>query len=164
MTPDIDLQLAVAIKALIDVVTPAVDAANPMAREQLRLAILTLEHVKARHAYQPRRARRELANALELAADIQDIIGSARIEAARKAAAVSLADLSTSTSDLKAATERLLVAIDATLDQLTDRSMRKRCDRAVLKGAKAQFDLNRSWFLRTGREQDALIPQLEDLI
>ena len=42
MVPDADLQLSVVIKALSEVVAPAVDPANRLAVEQLHLSIATI--------------------------------------------------------------------------------------------------------------------------
>jgi hypothetical protein len=51
MIISLDLQLRVVIKALREVVAPALDPANELAKEQLGLSIATLAVVQARLPY-----------------------------------------------------------------------------------------------------------------
>ena len=70
MIPEIDVQLAAIAKSLTDNVLPAIDPANPMAVEQMHLALATLGLVRQRlpdlHAW----LRRDLADNLALARTI----------------------------------------------------------------------------------------------
>ena len=82
MIPEIDVQLAAVAKSLADNVLPAVDPANAMAVEQLHLALATLAIVRQRlpdlHAY----LRRDLADNIALAREIEaDAVAIADSEA-----------------------------------------------------------------------------------
>lgn len=67
MVPDIDLQLQAAIKALTDVIGPAVNTDDKMASEQLHLVIATLRMARERLPVRRRFVRRLLEDAIELA-------------------------------------------------------------------------------------------------
>lgn len=60
-----------------DVVQPALDPADPLAAEQLRLAISYLEFVRTRLDYMPSRRRFELRDNLALAQALLSIAGDA---------------------------------------------------------------------------------------
>ena len=73
MVPDAELQLDVALKALREVVLPAVDPTNGVAIEQLHLAMMTIGMVRQRMPLAHARARQELRNALDMAERLADL-------------------------------------------------------------------------------------------
>lgn len=149
MIPDADLQLSVVIKALRDVVAPAVDAANLVAVEQLHLALATLGMVRARLPHLHAVARQELANALALASavDAQGEIGKL-IADGREV----LGDPQTATAALDSVRVRLLDAVSEYVASPFDPEQQRRIDRAIIAHSKPQCDLARAWSLPAGFE------------
>ena len=76
MTPDLDLQLKVVIKALRDVVTPAIDPAQTGAAEQLGLSIATLMMVRECLPYLATREWVDLASAITLGRRVTEAVAS----------------------------------------------------------------------------------------
>lgn len=153
MVPDPQLQLAVVIKALREVVVPAIPPANPLAAEQLHLAIATLGLVHDTLPLNHKRVRRELLNAIMLAEGVEaadDMAGLAdEIAAARNLMEDARAD------------EAMLEELRGALLSATERAVAKAAPmrqasvaRAVVAGSRAQFDLARAWCLSAGFEPD----------
>jgi hypothetical protein len=150
MVPDIDLQLRVVIKALRDVVAPAVDPDNRLAVEQLHLSLATLGLIEARLPLAGRRVRAELANAIVLA-EAADASGLAGPLAAAKAA---LEDPHADAHQIDSHKSRLLAAVSALVDTAPDGTGADALARAVVSASKPQFDLIRAWCLPAGFEPD----------
>jgi hypothetical protein len=166
MVPDADLQLRVVIKALRDVVSPAVEPANRLAMEQLQLSIATLGLLQARLPLLHQCARRELANAIALAealGAVADTGGLLDAPLAPARAAVEGAD--SSAIELEACKARLLEAacrvVERSAGDATDRAIA----RAIIAASKPQFDLARAWCLPAGFElHPGEVPPLEELL
>jgi hypothetical protein len=162
MVPDIDLQLRVVIKALRDVVLPAVDSGNRLALEQLHLSIATLGMVEARLPLAGSRLRAELANAIALA----EAADAAALAAPLSAAKAVLEDPRADGRDLEIHKARLLTAVSTLVDGAPgDGARADSLARAVVAASKPQFDLIRAWCLPAGFEPDPNeVPPIERLL
>ncbi len=167
MLPDCDLQLRVVIKALQDVVVPAVDPANQLAVEQIRLSLATLEMVRSRVPLVDKCARKELANAVEMAAALCDAGRGNEADDLRRLigeAQQALGVVDPSRSDLVRIRTALLGAVSTMIDD-ADASDVGQLSRIGLAKAKAQVELQRSWCTPSGFEPDpSAIPAIEDLL
>ena len=156
MIPEIDVQLAAVAKALADNVMPAVDCANPMAVEQLHLALATLAIVRQRlpdlHAY----LRRDLAEAIALAR---------RIGAELGAGEAVLASPESSPQRIEAEVRTLKEAITARIDAARGTADEGAVAAAVLDSADPAILRWRAWASGMGFEPDpSSIPPLGNLI
>jgi len=164
MVPDIDLQLRVVMKALRDVVAPALDPNNRLAAEQLGLSLATLGMVQARLPLLQEATRRELANAIDVAKAAAEA-GASGLDAALGAGRATLSDPGASAAALTARKRALLDATSAALNRDESPVTRRAIDRAVLSASKAQCDLARAWCLSAGFEPDPHeVPPLETAI
>lgn len=165
MTPDIELQVQVVIKALTEVVSPAIDATNKAAIEQLNLSIATLQFVQDRVTMQGNRNRAQLSNAvtvckrlveLGVCGDIEDkLVDAGNL---RNNPEADIAAIRRATSGLMA------LAADA-IDAVDDPAQAAQVGRAVIAATKAQTDLARAWFVRSGFELEPdKVPALATLI
>lgn len=161
MVPDADLQLAVVIKALRDVVAPAVDPANKLAIEQLHLSIATIGLVQRGLPLAHARARRELLNAVALADAVTAAGGTLDVAAAGAA----LADPAADEPRLDEVRRALLAAVEGAVAAAAGTPRETAVARAVIAASKPQCDLARAWGGASGFEvePDAL-PALEDLL
>ena len=166
MLPDIDLQLRTVIKALRDVVMPALEPGNPMAAEQLRVSIATLELVQNRHTMVLPRARRELANAITLARAVEALIAcEERLTPMMRDGEALLTDPQAEQLALDAVRLSLMEAISDMARTMPDTPERVAFFRLLLKQAGGQFDLNRAWLVQAGRDPDpAAVPALATLL
>jgi len=156
MIPEIDVQLAAVAKALADNVLPAVDPANPMAVEQLHLALATLGLVRQRlpdlHAY----VRRDLAEAIGLAE---------RIGADPGGAAAVLASPESSPQRIEGEARTVKEAISARIEAARGTADEPAVADAVLSAADPAILRWRAWAIGMGFEPDpAAIPALDDLL
>jgi hypothetical protein len=159
MIPEIDVQLAAVAKALADNVMPAVDHGNPMAVEQLHLALATLGIVRQRlpdlHAY----LRRDLTEAIALAR---------RIGADSAAVGDSEAVLAAPTSSpqrIEAQVRSLKEAITSRIDAARGTPDESAVAVAVLNAAEPAILRWRAWSIGMGFEPDpAAVPALGDLL
>ncbi len=156
MIPEIDVQLAAVAKALADNVMPAVDPGNPMAAEQLHLALATLGIIRQRlpdlHAY----LRRDLAEAIALAR---------RIGAALDDSQAVLASPESSPQRIEAQVRTLKEAITARIDAARGTPDEPSVAAAVLDAADPAILRWRSWASGMGFEPDpAAIPPLGELL
>lgn len=161
MVPDADLQLAVVIKALRDVVAPAVDPANKLAIEQLHLSIATIGLVQRGLPLAHARARRELLNAIALAEAVADAGGCADHGPAQAA----LADPAADEARLDGERRDLLAVVEAAVAAAAGTARETAVARAVIAASKPQCDLARAWCAPSGFEvePDAL-PPLDELL
>ena len=168
-----DNALRSSIKALDQVVLPALNPADPLASEQLRLVSGFLKFLRARLQYWHPRQLFELdhylAMAREIAADARVLSAevSARLDAAvEKAAAMQRQPLAP-VADLAAATAALAAAVSgaARIAGTADDELRQRVERRVLEASKRWVDMQRAWFLPQGFDlHPADLPQLEELM
>lgn len=153
-----------AIKALGQVVAPAVDPSNPLAVEQLRLVIQFLEMHVDRRQLQGRMDWRELELNVEFGGAVLKEIGAAAPAAARalerlvELGQAHLDQPGPAVSERQRLSDDIAAAISAVLvDRNTqgDGPGDPCVERIVLEHARRQLDIKRSWFLPFGFESDA---------
>ncbi len=162
-----DNDFRAAAKALLDVVAPAIDPQNPLARQQLKLVVDWLDFYRSRLPYNQDRERLELAVQLETARAIANAApeaGSALLRAAIEAAAPVHAGLGPRLVEVRAVTARLEDEISAVVRRSAefDEAARRSIERIVVRDAKTLLDAQRAWFLPQGIEPDPdALPPLE---
>ena len=171
-----ELQLQSMIKAMSDIVLPAVDADNRLAQEQARLVIATLNLVAKRLPIAYRYDRDELERYVSLSQDLLAAVGTT----AAGAAVAQLQALSASGADVleraraePAELETTVFALRAAVGELiqeTRAAADPRCQAAVrslvLAAAKQELDRERALVVDIGFEadpQDLPVPILEQL-
>lgn len=162
-----------AIKALDEVIAPALDPAQPLAAEQLRLVRGLLDFLGARVALLHERHRFELehyaALAQQLAADAAQVSGeaAATLAAALAGAAPVRADPLASNDAMAAATAPLAAAASALVREAAgaEPALRRRIEQAVIRGARPWVDVQRAWFAPRGFELEPdTLPPLADAL
>ncbi|MBT2301942.1 hypothetical protein J7E70_15880 [Variovorax paradoxus] len=162
-----------AIKALKETVAPAVDPANPLANEQLRLACSYLALVADRLSWREQRLRRELDQACALAGSVQAHAAGSPPEVldALGRGVAAAHDLQTRSSaaeaDVVAATQGLQAAVSALVRcaRSLPASQGPAIERAVLEASRAWLDTRRAWFRPLGFDKEAeALPTLESIL
>ena len=159
MIPEIDVQLAAIAKSLTDNVLPAIDSANPMAVEQMHLALATLGLVRQRlpdlHAW----LRRDLADNLALARTI----GADEAAIAESDRTLALAERSP--QQIEAQVRALKEAIAARIDAVRGTDAARSVAEAVIAAQEPMILRTRAWAIGMGFEPDpSQIPNLSDLL
>lgn len=163
MADHTDNALRASIKALNDVVLPALDPADPLAMEQLRLVASFLEFLRGPLPYLHGRNRFELSAYLELGRRLlpearlcsAEVVASLESGIAAGAALLMRADASIDA--MQSATAELSAAISALVRVVAsaDDAVRHRVEQAVVSASKPLLDMERSWALPQGFELDA---------
>lgn len=168
-----ELQIQTVVKALNDVILPAVDPDNAIAREQGQLAVAMLQFVADRLPQTLAYARTELQEHVDLADRLLalDSLPDAAATARRALAAsvekggglldrtgIEPGELEASARDIRAAISRLVDAASA------DETARAAVDRIVLAAAKPQLQRERAWLAPLGVEWDAEVPEIRELV
>jgi hypothetical protein len=172
MADHTDNALRAAIKALEEVVRPAVNPDDPLATEQLRMVAELLGFLGQRLDQLYDRQRFELGHALQLAVDVApDVAACAPSATPELRTAIDegrtvFAAAGTGSATLKAASGRLASAVSGAVRIApiagVDADAQRRLERKVVAAAKAFMDAQRSWFLPGGFEPDASqVPPLE---
>ena len=162
-----DNDFRAAAKALLDVVAPAIDPQNPLARQQLKLVVDWLDFYRSRLPYNQDRERLELTLQLETARAIASAAPDAAVaalHAAIDAAATVHAGLGPRPVEVRAVTARLEDEISAVvrLSPGFAQPARQSIERVVVRDAKVLLDAQRAWFLPQGIEPDPdAIPPLD---
>ena len=162
-----DNDFRAAAKALLDVVAPAIDPQNPLARQQLKLVVEWLDFYRSRLPYNQDRERLELAVQLETAQAIASVAPTAAVTALRAAigaAATIHAGLGPRPVEVRAVTARLEDEISAVvrLSPGFNEPARQSIERVIVRDAKVLLDAQRAWFLPQGIEPDPeAIPPLD---
>jgi len=171
-----ELQLQSMIKAMSDIVLPAVDADNRLAQEQARLVIATLNLVAKRLPIAYRYDRDELERYVRLSQDLLASVGTtvagaavAQLQALNDSGADVLeraraepAELETTVFALRAAVGELIQETRAGGDPRCQAAVRS----LVLAAAKQELDRERALVVDIGFEadpQDMPVPILEQL-
>ncbi len=162
MIDQMDDGLRAAIKALDEVVAPALDKSNPLAVEQLRLVSRFLGFVRARIDVQAERDRFELRHQLALARELAALQTPGVAEAAAVLAqAIAQAEPllqrdSCSQHELRAGIDALTAAIAVLVRSVAvaDEARRRPIERAIVIASRALLDVQRAWFLPIGFEPD----------
>lgn len=161
--------LRAALKALREVVTPAVDPANPLATEQLRMACGYLALVCEQLPWRSARIAAEGRSALALATAQQPLATGCGPDAA--AAVAALNEAVSAARALHAqpgldedAWQRSTAALGAASSTLVrcastaDDDTRRRIERAVVAHAAAWLDMERAWYRPLGFDTAASLP------
>jgi hypothetical protein len=152
-----------ALKALKDVVSPAVDPSNPLAVEQLRMVCGFLAMVCEQLPYRAQRVRFDLLSAVDLAQALASGIDLATLDRA-EALPVALASAialqrtpDASEADLQQATALLAEAIRNLIRESAevDEATRRKLERVVLRHSKTWLDVQRAWFSPLGFDKEA---------
>jgi hypothetical protein len=172
MADHTDNALRAAVKALDDVVRPAVNPRDPLATEQLRittellsLMLQRLNHVYDRHRFE---LRHHLALGAEVQADVERCAARASEElaAALEAGRVAYDTPGTGSAATQTASARVAAAVSRAVriagGDGVDADARRRLERTVVASSKPFFDAQRAWFLPGGFEPEPqLVPTLE---
>ncbi|MGE0230298.1 MAG: hypothetical protein AB7O39_14555 [Flavobacteriaceae bacterium] len=151
-----DVGLKAVAKALTDVIGPSIDPRDPLAKEQLKLAVDYIEFVRARYEDIHARERFDLRHYSRMA----DAIGrsglpaaeASRLDGARNAAATVLADVEATTPQIRA-TAMELAAVVADIVQRAPsfgKEIRRRIELAVLDATDERVAMERAWYLPMG--------------
>lgn len=170
------IQIQSMIKAMTDVVLPAVAPEHKMAQEQARLVIGMLTLLAQRLPLQFRYDRDELDRYVALAAQLQKRVqGADRTRAATDemnaclsngAAVLDRAraepcEVEAAVFDLRAAVSALVQAAAEEGDSSSQAALKE----LILGAAKAQLDRERAWLISMGFEADpSAVPPIESLI
>lgn len=168
-----DNSLRASIKALNEVVLPALDPSDPLATEQLRLVSGFLKFLGARLPYVHDRNRFELEHYLALGerliADAQRASPqvSQHLDQAIADARVLLGSRQASVAEMRCITAALSASISGLVRVVAgaDPALRQRVEQAVLVGAKPWVDMQRAWFVVQGFElHPNELPSLDDAL
>jgi hypothetical protein len=155
-----DGALQAAIKALEQAVAPALDPADPLAGEQLRLVVGYLKLLRGRLGLIERRARFELQHHAAMAQALHDefvAIGgepARRAQAALMQAAPLLADPAADAQALRSTAALLAGAISGLVRAAADvePGLRRRIEHQVAQQTRRWIDAQRAWFAPLGFE------------
>lgn len=161
MIQDFDSQLQVSLRALQDVVAPALAGAEKHVVEQLMLAVLTIGFVKSRLPEARRFHRMELRNWISLARELADIsqareILSPLVDAGKAV----LHDPEKDIADFAAAARRLRDAITMVSHAAVGKPHQQLLERAILDRQRDMVSQSRLWCLPFGFEiKPELLPK-----
>jgi hypothetical protein len=155
-----DNALLASIKALDNVVLPAVDPADPLASEQLRLVSGFLKFFRERLAYWPKRYTFELQHYQGLGQELLEDASSVsaevakRLETALEGARVLQLEQGVDLHRVRGATAALSECISALarLAFTANPDLRRRVEVKIMSGSKRWVDMQRSWFKTHGFE------------
>ena len=168
-----DNALLASIKALNEVVLPAVDPSDPLATEQLRLVAGFLKFLRTRLPQVQDRNRFELEHYLALGerlagdARLASPQVSQRLDEAIEDARALLRSQTASVADLRSATAALSAPISGLVRVVAhaDPVLRERVEHAVLIESKRWVDMQRAWFVVQGFElHPDELPRLDEAL
>ncbi|MGE0233584.1 MAG: hypothetical protein AB7O39_00375 [Flavobacteriaceae bacterium] len=158
MTDCTENDLRAALKALDDVIAPSIDAADPLAGEQLRLVVEYLAFLKSRIEFIADRDRFELAHNIALSRALAADAG--KIDAGLAVQLEAAGDMARSVFETagsgSAAMKRSAAMLAALIRELVrkaqhaDVDARTRIERTVLDVSGARIEFERAWFLPLG--------------
>lgn len=176
MTPSHELRIKSMLRAMTEVLIPALDPKQQLAMDQAQLIVGNLRLLLAQHDKSYQYAMVELREYADLVRDLLAATdGGARCVAAKAAATEVLAEISP-TAALAIPTENALVdqvsAIKQAADDLLEASFadgaegfRKAAARLTLAQSEAQVLRERAWVIPAGFEMDPeAFPPLDDLL
>lgn len=162
--------LRAAIKALNEVVAPAIDSSNPLAVEQLRLVSRFLGFLRLRIPHEHARAQHELRHYLALAQELVPIAPNDApvqprdlLRDAVDAAGPLALNPRASAQQLQDGIGLLSSALSTLVRQVAEApaAVRAPIEHAVVRAARSLLDVQRAWFLPMGFEPDAArVPDL----
>ncbi len=159
MNPSVELRLRTMLRAMNEVILPAIDGDDSLAQEQARLMTGHLQALLAHHAGEGRLAARQRQRLDALAAELLEIADGGPVT--RAAGAALAAARGSDDPALSLAVERLVIAAGADGSE----SLRERSRTLVLAHAREQALTGRAWFRPMGFDAapDAL-PDIPDLL
>lgn len=141
---------------LTDIVGPGVSAGNPLAQQELRMAVRYLEFLQERVEHLYARARFELCHSCDLATTVraldpapEDHMLAEQIARARKL----LDSPGVSIGELRACADHLATTLTDLVHRVADQadqSVRRRIERAVVQASAELTSFERSWYLPLG--------------
>jgi len=151
-----DNALRAAIKALSEVVAPAVDPTDSQAGQQLRLVIDSLDFLRQRLEYLHDRERFDVRHHLALArAVVEDADADGLRDAISSAERVSRRP-EARTVELRAATAALAAELRNVVRDVADAdpAVRSRVERRILEGTRERIEADRAWHVSQGFDPD----------
>lgn len=147
-----DNALRAAVKALTQVVAPAVDPEDPLANEQLRLVSGYLEFLRTRREYLHDRDLFEFHHAVRLGRELVPMATTAGLATDDLGRAIEAADAVRRSSELASATAAVTHATSMLVRAATtaEESARQRIERLVLDASTELLEVDRAWFLPQG--------------
>ena len=164
-----DVGLRAVIRALSDVVRPALDPGAQMAKEQLQLSIDYLEFVLTRLPLLHARERLELRQQVEMGEAVAEVAGemaraagtAGRVEGAALHSAMTVARETLSDADatqdaLRGATARVAEAVAAIVQAAAtlEPDARRAIERRVVHASRARIAFERAWYLPLGLDPE----------
>lgn len=142
-------------QALRDVVAPAVTADDPLAQQELKMALRYLEFLGGRVDQLHARARFELGLDVELAERVVELMGdddrgSSSLRAAAARGRDRLADPGAPIEALRGSIEELTEGLTAAVTAVQELSCRRDVEVAVLESSTELTAFERSWYLPLG--------------
>jgi hypothetical protein len=169
MADHVDNGLRAVIKALNDVIMPAIDAQNALAIEQARLVTKYLEFVRSRLPFYHERASFELSHYLGLATRLTRFssvlppeIALALGSSVERGQSISQTP-SVSMEEIGAASAALSASISAAVRSAASRSEdhHREIETIVLAASREYLDAQRAWYIPMGFELD--LAEVRDL-
>ena len=152
MVPDVDLLLGAALRAMKDVVAPAIPPEQEVAAEQARIVMGVLSLLRQRVAFESARSLRELQIAVELAEQVVSVLSNpAALKAALEAARQN-SDNAMNDKKRDAVRRSLLSSVATSIDGEHNREAKDRLLRVVLDVSAKQTSLTRAWSIPSGFE------------
>ncbi len=170
MMPLFDTQLQVSLRALREVVAPALQNGEKHVVEQLHLAIATLDFAKQRLPYARRYHRLELENYIGFAAEVRAVIIDQlklreQLAAAEGAGKAELLRPEAEIEDYLIVARRLRELIASTVSAAIDKPHERALDLLIIERQKKFLLLQRAWFAPSGFElKPEDLPSLDQLL
>lgn len=165
-----ELQITTLIKAMVDVIIPAVDPGNKLAVEQSQLVVGMLSLMQRQLPLQFRFDRDELSRLTATVLELQDIVGedgSAELERARRLGTDVLGRCQGDPGDLRSAIAELRMVIGQIADttgSVADEDRIRRIEACILNMSREQLLRDRALLLSQGWELDPdTLPMIEAL-
>ena len=164
-------QLQVSIRALREVVAPALNASEKQAVEQLHLSLATLEFMRTRLPYARRYYRLELESYLDLGKQVADIIANelpaqkAQLDSSINLGKAELDRPTAENEDYLLVARQIRETISATIAEAVGKPFAHRLNTLIIKTSEQQLRQERVWCLPFGfelRPED--LPNLEDML
>jgi hypothetical protein len=166
-----DVALKSVVRALSDVVAPAIDPNAALAKEQLRLAVEYLNFAITRVDHLYERAAFELRQHLEMAKAVRQVVAGLPVAAVLDSPVVHGENLVSVTSlridDLRQASTALAAGITTVIRELeaSDKQLRSDLGRTVAVATKDRIAFERSWYAPLGIDPNRdEVPELQVLL
>ena len=152
MVPDVDLLLGAALRAMKDVVAPAIPPEQGVAAEQARLVIGVLSLMQQRVSFEGQRSLKELEIAVALAEEVVSVLSNpSALKSELEAARQGLDDLMND-KERDAVRKSLLACVASSIDSEDNSEAKDSLLRVVLKVSSKQTALARAWAMPSGFE------------